>query len=76
MIKFQSTLPVRGGTDNVSDMAPPFIISIHPPREGRDVMAAAATPATSISIHPPREGRDDNGASFNINQFHFNPPSP
>ena len=34
-------------------------ISIHPPREGRDVAALSALfGAASISIHPPREGRD------------------
>ena len=56
---FQSTLPVWGGTMPISSPTLSGLISIHPPRVGRDVM-----PCTSgytypkISIHPPRVGRD------------------
>ena len=35
--KFQSTLPVRGGTDVVVWSARHPDISIHPPRAGRDI---------------------------------------
>ena len=33
-------------------------ISIHPPRAGRDAVAAPAAECEQISIHPPRAGRD------------------
>ena len=34
---FQSTHPVRGGTNGLTKPAPTSIISIHPPREGWDL---------------------------------------
>ncbi len=34
-------------------------ISIHPPREGRDVKSLNRSRLFIISIHPPREGRDN-----------------
>ena len=34
--KFQSTLPVRGGTGDVVHVLSQIAISIHPPRAGRD----------------------------------------
>ena len=37
MCKFQSTLPVRGGTITFSRIPKERVISIHPPRAGRDV---------------------------------------
>ena len=36
-----------------------LIISIHPPRVGRDVLRPGTQCRRSISIHPPRVGRDD-----------------
>ena len=33
---FQSTLPVRGGTIDGAETFNMYMISIHPPREGRD----------------------------------------
>ncbi len=41
-----------------------FLISIHPPRGGRDVAAHRAALASKISIHPPRGGRDSKSAQF------------
>ena len=35
--EFQSTLPVRGGTLPLVGLLGIFLISIHPPREGRDL---------------------------------------
>ena len=56
---FQSTLPVGGGTETVRRRIRDFLISIHPPREGRDYASGRQGPAEGgISIHPPREGRD------------------
>ena len=59
LCQFQSTLPVRGGTD-WQDMTPhEFIISIHPPRAGRDIVVhRQLLEERRISIHPPRAGRD------------------
>ncbi len=57
--EFQSTRPVRGGTVNVNWKIVALIISIHPPRAGRDDNGCASDrPAEKISIHPPRAGRD------------------
>jgi len=56
---FQSTRPVRGATVMFSLMFLASIVSIHAPREGRDVLRTAAqTVALLVSIHAPREGRD------------------
>ena len=35
---FQSTLPVRGGTAYFLSEDTSVVISIHPPREGRDIV--------------------------------------
>ena len=60
---FQSTHPVRGGTEicaaNTTDLA----ISIHPPREGWDAKKILLGGIANISIHPPREGWDFSAAS-------------
>ena len=37
--RFQSTLPVRGGTQRIQSVRAAAVISIHPPREGRDPSA-------------------------------------
>ena len=38
-LRFQSTLPARGGTKGVNDDPGGALISIHPPRKGRDEIA-------------------------------------
>ena len=58
-IEFQSTRPVRGGT--LLPILPRLecLISIHPPRAGRDFPALSQSCLFQcISIHPPRAGRD------------------
>ena len=55
---FQSTLPVRGATESVSDNTITTIISIHAPREGSDLLLENLFDHLSISIHAPREGSD------------------
>ena len=35
-----------------------YNISIHAPREGRDIISGFISPINFISIHAPREGRD------------------
>ena len=56
--EFQSTRPVRGGTIVVILMVCIMLISIHPPRAGRDVLDPGLLLGRLISIHPPRAGRD------------------
>ena len=58
--RFQSTRPVRGETDAITRVIPleDSEISIHSPREGRDVEQQYALYKELISIHSPREGRD------------------
>ena len=58
---FQSTHPVWGGTNHLSDMLPSTKISIHPPRVGWDSDWRHAGRTDRISIHPPRVGWDDRG---------------
>ena len=60
LIAFQSTRPVRGGTENVKKEKDIFTeISIHPPRAGRDAWRwIRRFRICWISIHPPRAGRD------------------
>ena len=55
---FQSTRPVRGGTTHVIINSPEELISIHPPRAGRDFLVISLLVSSWISIHPPRAGRD------------------
>ena len=55
---FQSTLPVWGGTDGGAVHSLLALISIHPPRVGRDPDTRIIQHRGVISIHPPRVGRD------------------
>ena len=57
-IKFQSTLPMRGGTSSSVSCSCSVFISIHPPHAGRDPPCKAASDLINISIHPPHAGRD------------------
>ena len=58
-MRFQSTLPVWGGTQRPSGRTQRRFISIHPPRVGRDLQTfSVSILSTMISIHPPRVGRD------------------
>ena len=61
--EFQSTLPVWGGTLRPGDDLLAQVISIHPPRVGRDHVYSALYDLIYISIHPPRVGRDSPSAS-------------
>ena len=57
--RFQSTLPVWGGTKNPAYAGCYILISIHPPRVGRDWPHGWHERGRwYISIHPPRVGRD------------------
>ena len=56
--EFQSTLPVRGATDEICRLLGYTPISIHAPREGSDLLVSVATLTCVISIHAPREGSD------------------
>ena len=63
--EFQSTRPLRGGTqcrfksDDLSE------ISIHPPLAGRDKKEGEEGGKEGISIHPPLAGRDSDLAQKN-----------
>ena len=74
--RFQSTLPVWGGTFSSFRSSLSLPVSIHPPREGRDITLFIQMPTGEISIHPPREGRDDACPLSGLCLYHFNPPSP
>ena len=74
--RFQSTLPMRGGTESSKLLAAPYQISIHPPHAGRDLAGLLKRLNTSISIHPPHTGRDFFLCQLLLQSLHFNPPSP
>ena len=65
IFSFQSTRPLRGGTqcrfksDDLSE------ISIHPPLAGRDHVEVILCAVVLISIHPPLAGRDSDLAQKN-----------
>ena len=73
---FQSTHPVRGGTNRGFDLLIILGISIHPPREGWDPKDMGAGRLPLISIHPPREGWDMYGIKSLTSRKNFNPPTP
>ncbi len=75
-VTFQSTLPMRGGTDLLSGAPGAIPISIHPPHAGRDITDVTFTFVGSISIHPPHAGRDRQPDRGGLHQADFNPPSP
>ena len=56
--QFQSTLPMRGGTNQNANKGNQHYISIHPPHAGRDSNLSSIFCITPISIHPPHAGRD------------------
>ena len=59
LLIFQSTRPARGATGAVRQQIIKRAISIHAPREGRDMSREVSGRWTEhISIHAPREGRD------------------
>ena len=57
-MNFQSTLPVRGATNESLQNGDCLIISIHAPREESDGVAIGLLQSLPISIHAPREGSD------------------
>ena len=50
---FQSTLPVRGGTGDFEKTGSITEISIHPPREGRDLSAFSLALSRTGHFNPP-----------------------
>ena len=70
MAKFQSTLPVRGGT--IVPFSREFMRDIFQstlPVRGGTQAAAQLPRITAISIHPPRAGRDSKNAHFPLHIF-------
>ena len=74
--RFQSTLPMGGGTDSSGRAAKAAQISIHPPHGGRDSLADVSIYIKTISIHPPHGGRDRGQRLHRGRGRDFNPPSP
>ena len=61
----------------MADTEPTLLISIHPPRGGRDLIIIYYKRKTElISIHPPRGGRDSRSVKRSERRCYFNPPSP
>ena len=76
MGKFQSTRPLRDGTGRGPASRPDFVISIHPPLAGRDILAPYPFWIKEISIHPPLAGRDKIAERNPSIMQNFNPPAP
>ena len=73
---FQSTLPARGGTYSREWATRLCLISIHPPRGGRDINNGNAA-RDRPNFNPPSPwGEGPNGLWRAPTQRHFNPPSP
>ena len=58
LLRFQSTLPVRGATLTPAAVQELISISIHAPRAGSDLWVQSIRVARPISIHAPRAGSD------------------
>ena len=74
---FQSTHPVRGGTENWQreHYECKGFQSTHPVRGGT-YRNSSISKNTYISIHPPREGWDNSIANAPVCRLDFNPPTP
>ena len=73
---FNPPAPCGAGRPKIVN-GPQKLISIHPPRAGRDMHETQRLwNDHSISIHPPRAGRDMHSASTTELQTDFNPPAP
>ena len=55
---FQSTRPMRGATDCVTDLLLGDVVSIHAPHAGRDGDIGMDGEQRRVSIHAPHAGRD------------------
>ena len=55
---FQSTLPVRGGTDRAEQAEKASLFQSTLPVRGGTLLRQTALKGQKISIHPPRAGRD------------------
>ena len=75
-VVFQSTLPVKGATQDGSIYDEYNPISIHAPREGSDYPKLKSDANYKISIHAPREGSDIYTQEAMEHTEDFNPRSP
>ena len=76
-VKFQSTPPARGATQQIFNRFIFLPISIHAPREGGDASLYRAVAVFSrISIHAPREGGDHRIDELQNKLNDFNPRPP
>ena len=75
-IRFQSTLPVGGATEEIRATFYRMVISIHAPRGGSDLYKSPVQGRQYISIHAPRGGSDGQRYRHSHRQIDFNPRSP
>ena len=75
IIRFQSTLPVKGATSSIKFFYLKISISIHAPCEGSDVLLVWVHNLDYISIHAPCEGSDAKSRYISITNSNFNPRS-
>ena len=73
---FQSTHPVRGATEKITELTGITDISIHAPRAGCDNEHGIPVRDVVISIHAPRAGCDRSPAAYSSKIRHFNPRTP
>ena len=75
--EFQSTHPVRGGTETFTGAVNGMIFqSTHPVRGGTANVFVHQRAVEIISIHPPRAGWDLPGYIQHTRRDNFNPPTP
>ena len=75
-LRFQSTLPVRGGTSARCTPASSYKFQSTLPVRGGTATGLLLLRRLNISIHPPRKGRDHLELGTAIITKNFNPPSP
>ena len=75
-MKFQSTLPARGATEENEGLFNFYKISIHAPRTGSDGGRGRPKKTKAISIHAPRTGSDCPHSISLVTAHNFNPRSP
>ena len=75
-LQFQSTHPLRGGTEIAATCITAIDISIHPPLAGWDDFSVIVMNLVGISIHPPLAGWDVSWSALLRWPLNFNPPTP
>ena len=76
VLKFQSTLPMRGATQLIFHLLDYYRISIHAPHAGSDFVETSLGYSPWISIHAPHAGSDWLPINKHTGGLYFNPRSP